>query len=136
MLVVDASVAVKWFLDEPGDREARALVERSEALIAPELIVAEVLNAIWKRLLAGDADIRQGPRVAVVLPKVLAQIRSLGPLAARTLEIAAELRHPAYDCFYLALAEERQAKLVTADRRLLGRLAGTPWQDDAISLWN
>jgi predicted nucleic acid-binding protein len=136
MLVVDASVAVKWFLDEPGDREARALVERSEALIAPELIVAEVLNAIWKRLLAGDADIRQGPRVAAVLPKVLAQIRSLGPLAARALEIAAELRHPAYDCFYLALAEERRAKLVTADRRLLSRLAGTPWQEDAISLWN
>jgi predicted nucleic acid-binding protein len=136
MLVVDASVAVKWFLDEPGDREARALVERSEALIAPELIVAEVLNAIWKRLLAGDADIRQGSRVAAVLPKLLAQIRSLGPLAARALEIAAELRHPAYDCFYLALAEERRAKLVTADRRLLSRLAGTPWQEDAISLWN
>jgi predicted nucleic acid-binding protein len=136
MLVVDASVAVKWFLDEPGDREARALVERSEALIAPELIVAEVLNAIWKRLLAGDADIRQGPRVAAVLPKVLAQIRSLGPLAARALEIAAELRHPAYDCFYLALAEEQRAQLVTADRRLLSRLAGTPWQADAISLWN
>jgi predicted nucleic acid-binding protein len=35
MLVVDASVAVKWFLDEPGDREARALVEASEALIPP-----------------------------------------------------------------------------------------------------
>jgi predicted nucleic acid-binding protein len=136
MLVVDASVAVKWFLDEPGDREARALVERSEALIAPELIVAEVLNAIWKRLLAGDADIRQGPRVAAVLPEVLAQIASLGPLAARALEIAAELRHPAYDCFYLALAEERRAKLVTADRRLLSRLAGTPWQAAAISLWN
>jgi predicted nucleic acid-binding protein len=136
MLVVDASVAVKWFLDEPGDREARALVERSEALIAPELIVAEVLNAIWKRFLAGDADIRQGPRVAAVLPKVLAQIRSLGPLAARALEIAAELRHPAYDCFYLALAEECSAKLVTADRLLLSRLAGTPWQEDAISLWN
>jgi predicted nucleic acid-binding protein len=136
MLVVDASVAVKWFLDEPGDREARALVERSEALIAPELIVAEVLNAIWKRLLAGDADIRQGPRVAAVLPKVLAQIRSLGPLAARALEIAAELRHPAYDCFYLALAEERRTQLVTADRRLISRLAGTPWQENTISLWN
>jgi predicted nucleic acid-binding protein len=47
-----------------------------------------------------------------------------------------ELRHPAYECFYLALAEERRAKLVTADRRLLGRLAGTPWQEDAISLWH
>jgi predicted nucleic acid-binding protein len=87
MLVVDASVAVKWLLDQPGDREARALVEGAEALIAPELIVAEVLNAIWKRLLAGDADIRQGPRVAAALPKVLAQIGSLAPLAARALEL-------------------------------------------------
>ena len=136
MLVIDASVAVKWFLDEPGDREARALVEGSEALMAPELIVAEVLNAIWKRLLRGEADIRQGPRVAAALPKVLAQIRSLAPLATRTLELAAELRHPVYDCFYLALAEERSAKLVTADRRLISRLAGTRWEDRAVGLWN
>lgn len=136
MLVVDASVAVKWFLDEPGDREARALVEGSEALIAPELIVAEVLNAIWKRLLAGDADVRQGSLVAAALPKLLAHIRSLAPLAAQALEIAAELRHPTYDCFYLALAQERRAKLVTADRRLIGRLAGTPWEDQAVGLWN
>jgi predicted nucleic acid-binding protein len=42
MLVVDASVALKWVLDEPGDREARAIIETREALIAPELIVAEV----------------------------------------------------------------------------------------------
>jgi predicted nucleic acid-binding protein len=57
-------------------------------------------------------------------------------LAGRALEIAAELRHPAYDCFYLALAEERSAKLITADRRLISGLAGTPWQEDAIRLWN
>ena len=135
MLVVDASEAMKWVLDEPGDREARALVEGSEALIAPELIVAEVLNAIWKRLLR-EAEVRQGPRPAAALPKVLAHLRSLPPLAARTLELSAELRHPAYGCFYLALAEERRAKLVTADRRLLSRLAGTPWQDDAVGLWD
>ena len=88
MLVVDASVAVKWFLDEPGDREARTLVEGIEPLIAPELIVAEVLNAIWKRLMAGEADTRQGPHVALALPRVLAQIHSLAPLAERSLELA------------------------------------------------
>lgn len=136
MLVVDASVAVKWFLDEPGDREARTLVEGLEPLIAPELIVAEVLNAIWKRLLKGDADVRQGPRVAAALPKLLARVHSLQPLATRALEIAAELRHPVYDGFYLALAEAENAKLVTADRRLAGRLSGTPWAERVISLWN
>ena len=86
--------------------------------------------------MAGEADTRQGPRVASALPKVLAQIHSLAPLAARALEIAAELRQPAYDCFYLALAEDQSAKLVTADRRLAGRLSGTPWAERVISLWN
>jgi predicted nucleic acid-binding protein len=38
------------------------------------------------------------------------------------------LRHPVYDCFYLALAEREDATLVTADRRLIGRLAGSRWE--------
>jgi hypothetical protein len=35
MLVVDASVAIKWFSVEPGDREAFALLDRA-SLIARE----------------------------------------------------------------------------------------------------
>ncbi|HVC62704.1 MAG TPA: type II toxin-antitoxin system VapC family toxin [Acetobacteraceae bacterium] len=49
------------------------------------------------------------------------------PLAARALAIAAAIEHPAYDCFYLALAELRDTRLVTADRRLRSRLVATPW---------
>ena len=47
MKVVDASVALKWFKQEGGSDEARTLLLR-EPLIAPELILAEVLNAAWK----------------------------------------------------------------------------------------
>jgi predicted nucleic acid-binding protein len=136
MLVVDASVAVKWFLVEPGDREALALLDGDEPLIAPELVVAEVVNAVWKRLVSGGVDASQAADVPRAIPKVFAELRPIGPLAARALEIAAELRHPAYDCFYLALAEDQSAKLVTADRRLAGRLCGTPWAERVISLWN
>jgi predicted nucleic acid-binding protein len=136
MLVVDASVAIKWFLVEPGDREALALLDGDQSLIAPELVVAEVVNAVWKRLIGGGIDRAQAADVPTAIIKLFAELRPIVSLAARTLEIAAELRHPAYDCFYLALAEERRAKLVTADRRLLSRLAGTPWQEDTISLWN
>ncbi len=50
--------------------------------------------------------------------------------------MAVDLRHPVYDCFYLALAEAEEAPLVTADRRLLTRLTGTPWEERAVSLWN
>ena len=40
-------------------------------------------------------------------------------LHTRALELAIDLRHPIYDCFYLALAEREAAALVTADTRLL-----------------
>jgi predicted nucleic acid-binding protein len=44
------------------------------------------------------------------------------------------LAHPAYDCFYLVLAELRGAQMVTDDRRLLARLATTPWAQTVVKL--
>ena len=136
MLVVDASVAIKWVLDEPGDREARAIIETHQPLIAPELLVAEVVNVAWRRLQAGEIVARQAAVIAEEVPKVFAELLAIKPLRLRALQIASELRHPAYDCFYLALAEMRDAKLVTADRRFAARLDGTPWQARATTLWS
>ncbi|MGH6913872.1 MAG: type II toxin-antitoxin system VapC family toxin, partial [Geminicoccales bacterium] len=62
------------------------------------------------------------------LPKLFAELWPTVWLAGRAFEIAAELRHPVYDCFYLALAESQDAPLITADRRLLARLAGSRWE--------
>jgi predicted nucleic acid-binding protein len=49
IVVVDASVAIKWFIQEPDRTAARLLLEPDKRLLAPELLVAEVANAIWKR---------------------------------------------------------------------------------------
>ena len=135
-LVVDASVAAKWFLVEPGDREALALLDGPDRLIAPELVVAEVMNVVWKRLIAGTIDRLQATEIPGELPRLFAELCPIAPLAARALAIAEALRHPAYDCFYLALAEARSAGLVTADRRFAQRLAGTPWAPLATTLWS
>jgi predicted nucleic acid-binding protein len=128
IFVVDASVAVKWFIQEPDRPAARRLLEPKSRLIAPDLIVAEVASAMWKRVMAGDGDARQAPLTAASLPRFFARLMPLAPLAARAVEIAAELRHPVYDCFYLALTESEDATLITADRRLIDRLAGSPWE--------
>ena len=136
MLVVDCSVAVKWFLEEPGDREALALLRAGERLVAPELIVAEIVNVLWKRLTSGAIEPSQAADVPRELPRLFAELCSLATLAERALAIAEELRHPAYDCFYLALAEARDARLVTADRRFAERLAGTRWQARTTTLWS
>jgi predicted nucleic acid-binding protein len=51
-VVVDASVALKWVIEEPGSDAAVAL--RSESLIAPDLWLAEAANALWRRTRLGD----------------------------------------------------------------------------------
>jgi predicted nucleic acid-binding protein len=136
MLVVDCSVAVKWFLEEPGDREALALLRSGEQLVAPELIVAEIVNVLWKRVATGAIELSQAADVPQAIPRALAELWPLGPLAARTFAIATELRHPAYACFYLALAEAKDVQLVTADRRFAQRLAGTQWEARTTTLWS
>ena len=119
-LVVDASVAAQWILDEEGSGRANAL--RSERdLIAPSLIVAELGNALWKAATVmgfSENDALSAVR-AILVP--FNRIIPLEDLRQRALEIAIELKHPIYDCFYLALAERERAPLVTSDRRLLGQ---------------
>ena len=53
MLVIDASVALKWFVEEDGTQQAAAILDGTELLIAPDLIVAEVCNAGWRAVRAG-----------------------------------------------------------------------------------
>jgi predicted nucleic acid-binding protein len=57
-------------------------------------------------------------------------------LCSDAVAAALELNHPVYNCFYLALAWERAVPLVTADRRLLTRIADTQWAAHAVGLSN
>lgn len=68
MIVVDASVALKWFLIEPGAEEARRLVETEIMLLAPDLLVAEVCNGAWRAARMGRLTAIQVARIARVLP--------------------------------------------------------------------
>jgi predicted nucleic acid-binding protein len=126
-LVIDASVACKWFIAEPQSDSAEALLAGGEVLIAPDLIVPEVCNVAWLKLRRSEITADQASAMVDGLPELLDDVVSSTPLAARALAIAAAIEHPAYHCFYLALAELRNTRLVTADRRLLSRLVATPW---------
>jgi predicted nucleic acid-binding protein len=117
-LVVDASVAALWVLNQ--EHSADALAVKSEApLIAPSLIAAELGSAIWKAVRRGDVSKDNG---LIAIRDALLPFEALVPmedLRTRAFELAVELDHPIYDCFYLALAERERAPLITADRRLL-----------------
>lgn len=117
-LVVDASVAVQWALNEAGTTRALAL-RHEEGLIAPSLIATEIGNALWKAVRRGHVARAEAldTMAAILIP--FDALVPVEDLRSRALEIALELDHPIYDCFYLALAERERCPLVTADKRLL-----------------
>jgi predicted nucleic acid-binding protein len=117
-LVVDASVAAQWVLSQE-DSERAARLRTEETLIAPSLITAEIGSAIWKAVRRGDV-IRSNALVALeaaLLP--FDKLVAAEDLPLRALELAIELDHPIYDCFYLALAERERCPIVSADAKLL-----------------
>ena len=123
-LIVDASVALKWFAEEIGSDKADAVLASPEDLHAPDLLLAELGNALRKKVRSGVVKRQQALEALQNAPRYFVQLHPLPGLALRAAEIALELQHPIYDCFYLALAERERCAMVTADERLL-RKAGT-----------
>jgi predicted nucleic acid-binding protein len=133
-LIIDASVAFKWLLPEEGDEAARDWISRTE-LIAPTLLHAEVGNALWKRALRGEI-VAAGEELAAQLEKVASIVRTVDetPMLPRAVEMAVELRHPVYDCVYLALAEAYDDELLTADERFLRAVRKSELEKRVVSL--
>ena len=122
-LTVDASIAVKWFVAEPLCEEARLLLTPRIRLHAPELLLAEFANTIWKKVRRGEIpDPRPYFDELVSLHEIIT-LHPSGPLIGRAAEIAVEIDHPVYDCLYLACVEATESAVVTADRRFADKAA-------------
>jgi predicted nucleic acid-binding protein len=119
-VIVDSSVATKLVVDEPGSDRARALFLSDECW-APNLIIAEVGNALWKKRRMNLVTVEQAMTALEALPPRLV-LFDTAVLAPRAVQIAVELDHPIYDCFYLALAERERVPLVCADDRLMRKV--------------
>lgn len=135
-LVVDASVALKWFVEEPGSAEARRLWRQTPDLAAPDILVAEVCNAAWKKVRRAELVPAHATAIARRLARGVLTYSRSEALAGRATAIALELDHPVYDCLYLALAEAQASVVVTADRRLTTRLEGSSWSGLVRALEN
>jgi predicted nucleic acid-binding protein len=118
MLVVDASVAVKWFIQQKASEEARALAGPHSVLLAPELVLAEIANALWKYVRSDRVKSEDARIMLARAPAAFTQLTPLSEIALPAFDLAASLNHPVYDCCYIALARREAAPLVTADKRL------------------
>jgi predicted nucleic acid-binding protein len=123
-LVVDAGVAVKWVLPEPGSERAVAIRAGDENLIAPSLACAEIGSAIWRAVLRGDLSAAEASEYLKVAVAHYQRMIPLVELTDAAITLAIRLKHPIYDCFYLALAERERCALISADARLVEAAQG------------
>ena len=123
-LIVDSSVAIKWVIDEPDTDQAESL--RRFELQSIDLLWIECSKVLWKLSQCGRVTISESHSKLALLTATSLAIHRTASLLRRALEIACELGHPVYDCLYLAAAEREQTRVVTADVRLLNKLAAAP----------
>jgi predicted nucleic acid-binding protein len=125
-IVVDASVAIKWFLPEVHSADALRLLERSFDLHVPDLIFSEVGNALWKRAMKGEISADDGLAVMQGLSAVPLRVWESRALLPAALNLACRLSGTVYDSLYLTVAVTAECQLVTADRKLCNALSQTP----------
>lgn len=122
--VVDVSIAIKWVVAEEGHRESLAL-SRSQPLIAPDFVLIEAANVLWKKVRIGQLSREQARQGLDFIREAYAEFVPSDALLARAQSISFEIDHPIYDCLYLACAERNQLELINADRRLAEKLVAT-----------
>lgn len=133
-LVIDASVACKWFFEENLSAEARTLAESDAVFFAPDMILVECANAAWRRVSGGTVPEEQAQAFLEALPQWFESLVPSVRLHETAFEMACVLGHPVYDCQYLALAEREEIRMITADSVFVDRVRCSRWKDRIESL--
>jgi predicted nucleic acid-binding protein len=130
-LVVDSSVAIKWFVSEDDSDDALDLRDRHQ-LLAPHLLIAECVNAFWKMARRGQLSADEAVLACqgLALSEVALKDMTDHSVQAGTMAIAFD--HPAYDCFFLALSAAEGLPYVTADLSLVRKLRAAKFNEAEV----
>jgi predicted nucleic acid-binding protein len=121
--VLDASAALRLITQDPAAEDLARQVEQMALVLAPELMLTEVANALWKLQQAGGLDGIDPQLLLADARDLVDQIEPDRTLQVEALALACHLNHPVYDCLYLALARREAATLLSTDQRLLALAA-------------
>ena len=132
---MDTSVAVKWFVNEAGHEPAISLLAADVELAAPDFVLAEIANVLWREERLGEISHEQ---VNEAVGKTMQFFQFLIPahdLALGALDLARALQHSVYDCLFLECAvQRRDARLVTADERFCEKVRNAGFDANIVSL--
>ena len=120
---MDASVAVKWFVPEEHSDVAALLLDENFDLAVPRLFFSEFGNILWKKFTRKELSFENVVDSARSLRSAMLTPVPDEWLLDAALALACELKHPVYDCLYLALADSLETAVVTADQKFANKVA-------------
>ena len=130
-LVLDTSVAAKWYLPEELREEALELATRvgtgEVQLLAPSIIGPELFNALYQQHRRTYLSLDEVRAFFSSFTEAPVSFFEIDPLTSRAVEITLDSGVVVYDALFLALAEEAGTVVVTADYKLLRVLSGTAY---------
>ena len=122
-MVLDASVAAKFFVPEAGSNAAFALRRSGTRFVAPDLIYAEMASIAAKHVRRRGVSHAVASGIQAGLRKLLDETVPMKDLAEDAFDLAARHGFSAYDGAYLALARRRGLAVITADVRFARKAA-------------
>ena len=134
ILVVDASIAIKWFVEEERRHFARRLLGEDVTRAAPALILTEVANALRKKVASNEVTADQARAALAALPDCFSNLIASEAILATAFEMSLELNHFLGDCVYLACAQLVGGQMITDDRKFLERVSATKYSGLIVGL--
>lgn len=125
ILVVDAGVAAKWFIPEIFEVEASRLISGEYELHAPDLILPEFGNVIWKKVRKNEIAIEEGLKIVDTFQSVPIAFHSHSKILKAAAAGAFYSALTVYDWTYLSLAVAIACRFVTADEKFYRKLEST-----------
>jgi predicted nucleic acid-binding protein len=136
MIVIDASVVVKFYVDEENSDRAIEVFESNEVFFAPAHMLAEVFYTFIKHVRDKriSSDVIKLAQIAIPGSFVSVSLEDIMPLAV---EMSLETGSSVYDALYVAVAESRFGLLITADKKLVQAFRNSPWKNriQALESW-
>jgi predicted nucleic acid-binding protein len=130
--VLDASVAIKWFVPEIHSEAARRLLRSNHNFLVPDFFFPELGNVFWKRVRRSEDTADNAKQTLADLNTIPLEVHLSRPLMPLALDIALQKDRAVYDCLYLALAITQQCQMVTADEKFYTALQNTTYLSNLL----
>jgi len=116
--VLDASAALEVVMDRGKAAALAQQLRNADFVLAPDLLVPEVLNAVWKYHEFSNLSLPDCDRAIEMALDLVDELVPSSRLHRDAFLLARTARRPVYDMFYLALARHEDAVLLTMDGAL------------------